>query len=79
MHIPKTVIVTGASQGIGAGLVNTFLERGYNVVATSRQVSSSGAFRVSNQIALVDGDIGDPETATRVIGTAIDRFGSVDA
>jgi NAD(P)-dependent dehydrogenase (short-subunit alcohol dehydrogenase family) len=79
MNIEKTVIVTGASQGIGAGLVNTFLERGYNVVATSRQISSSGAFRVSNQIALVDGDIGDPETAMLVIETAIARFGSVDA
>ena len=37
----KTVIVTGASQGIGAGLANHFLERGYNVVATSRRVSQS--------------------------------------
>lgn len=76
---PKTVIVTGASQGIGAGIVNAFAERGYNVVATSRQVTSSDAFRASNQIALVDGDIGDPDTARRVAETAISRFGTIDA
>ncbi|PSH68326.1 3-oxoacyl-ACP reductase [Phyllobacterium brassicacearum] len=79
MPTPKTVIVTGASQGIGAGIVNAFAERGYNVVATSRQVTSSDAFRASNQIAVVDGDIGDPETARRVAETAISRFGSIDA
>jgi NAD(P)-dependent dehydrogenase (short-subunit alcohol dehydrogenase family) len=79
MPTPKTIIVTGASQGIGAGIVNTFVERGYNVVATSRQVTSSDAFRASNQIAVVDGDIGDPETAKRVAETAISRFGSIDA
>ncbi|WP_064682751.1 SDR family NAD(P)-dependent oxidoreductase [Rhizobium bangladeshense] len=75
----RTVIVTGASQGIGAGLVNAFVERGYNVVATSRQVSASDAFQASDRLALVDGDIGDPETAARVAKTAIDRFGSIDA
>ncbi|UXN61334.1 SDR family NAD(P)-dependent oxidoreductase [Phyllobacterium zundukense] len=79
MPIPKTVIVTGASQGIGAGIVNAFAERGYNVVATSRQVTSSDAFRASDQIAVVDGDIGDPETARQVAETAISRFGSIDA
>ncbi|MDR6633213.1 NAD(P)-dependent dehydrogenase (short-subunit alcohol dehydrogenase family) [Phyllobacterium sp. 1468] len=79
MPTPKTVIVTGASQGIGAGIVNAFAERGYNVVATSRQVTSSDAFRASDQIAVVDGDIGDPETARRVAETAIGRFGSIDA
>ncbi|WSH63437.1 SDR family oxidoreductase [Rhizobium ruizarguesonis] len=78
MTTKKTVIVTGASQGIGAGLVNAFIERGYNVVATSRQVSTSNAFQASDQLALVDGDIGDAETAARVARTAIDRFGSID-
>jgi NAD(P)-dependent dehydrogenase (short-subunit alcohol dehydrogenase family) len=75
----KTVIVTGASQGIGAGLVNAFVERGYNVVATSRQVSASNAFEASRKLAVVDGDIGDAETARRVAETAIGRFGSIDA
>jgi NAD(P)-dependent dehydrogenase (short-subunit alcohol dehydrogenase family) len=79
MQTRKTVIITGASQGIGAGLVNTFVERGYNVVATSRKVSASHAFQTSSQLALVDGDIGDPETAIRVAETAISRFGTIDA
>ncbi|ANK92259.1 MULTISPECIES: SDR family NAD(P)-dependent oxidoreductase [Rhizobium] len=79
MTTHKTVIVTGASQGIGAGLVNAFVERGYNVVATSRQVSASDALKASDRLAMVDGDIGDPETAARVAKAAIDRFGSIDA
>ncbi|MGR9464026.1 SDR family NAD(P)-dependent oxidoreductase [Rhizobium leguminosarum] len=78
MTTRKTVIVTGASQGIGAGLVNAFIERGYNVVATSRQVSTSNAFQASDKLALVDGDIGDAVTAALVARTAIDRFGSID-
>ncbi|RUM00225.1 SDR family NAD(P)-dependent oxidoreductase [Rhizobium chutanense] len=79
MSTAKTVIVTGASQGIGAGLVNAFVARGYNVVATSRQISASEAFKASDKLALVDGDIGDAETAARVTRTAIDRFGAIDA
>lgn len=79
MQTRKTVVITGASQGIGAALVNAFVDRGYNVVATSRQVSASDAFRASSQLALVDGDIGDPETATKVAETAMDRFGTIDA
>ncbi len=79
MQNRKTAIVTGASQGIGAGIVNAFVERGYNVVATSRQVSASDAFRASSQLALVDGDIGDPQTARKVAETAIGRFGTIDA
>ncbi|MGO8075743.1 SDR family oxidoreductase [Rhizobium leguminosarum] len=79
MTTRKTVIVTGASQGIGAGLVNAFIQRGYNVVATSRQVSASEAFQASDRLALVDGDIGGAETAALVARTAIDRFGSIDA
>ncbi|MBX7220036.1 MAG: SDR family oxidoreductase [Blastocatellia bacterium] len=75
----KTMIVTGGSQGIGAGVVNAFLERGYNVVATSRNITDSGAFKVSDRLALVDGDIGNPATATQVVNTALGRFGSIDA
>ena len=52
----KTVIVTGASQGIGAALVQAFLDRGYNVVASSRSVSKAGVTPSPN-LALVDGDI----------------------
>jgi NAD(P)-dependent dehydrogenase (short-subunit alcohol dehydrogenase family) len=57
MTSKKTVIVTGASQGIGAAAVHAFLDRGYNVVATSRNVSKAG-FAPSPTLALVDGDIG---------------------
>ena len=75
----KTVIITGASQGIGAGLVNGFLGRGYNVVATSRRVSQSAEIGASDRLALVDGDIADPETAKAAVGTALARFGSIAA
>jgi NAD(P)-dependent dehydrogenase (short-subunit alcohol dehydrogenase family) len=74
---PKTFIVTGASQGIGAGVTKAFLERGYNVVANSRKVTESG-LTPSDKLALVDGNIGDPATAAKIIETAVSRFGSVD-
>jgi len=73
----KTVIVTGASQGIGAAIVHAFLDRGYNLVATSRSISKA-AFAPSPNLALVDGDIGQAATAEKVAQTAIDRFGSID-
>jgi NAD(P)-dependent dehydrogenase (short-subunit alcohol dehydrogenase family) len=75
----KTVIVTGASQGIGAGVVQAFLDRGYNVVANSRNITKSGAFAESAQLALVDGNIGDSSVAARAVETAISKFGSIDA
>jgi len=74
---PKTVIVTGASQGIGAAIVQVFLERGYNVVATSRNVSKAG-FAPSSNLALVDGDIGQLATAEKVAQAAVSKFGSID-
>ena len=73
----KTVIVTGASQGIGAAVVKSFLQRGYNVVATSRNVSKAG-FDPSPNLAVVDGDIGQASTAEKVAQTAISKFGSID-
>jgi NAD(P)-dependent dehydrogenase (short-subunit alcohol dehydrogenase family) len=79
MQKSKTILITGASQGIGAGLVNTFIERGYNVVATSRHVSRSTEIKASSRLALVDGDIGDPTTAKKVAETAVETFGSIDA
>src|SRR5258708_26391377 len=75
----KTVIVTGASQGIGAGVVKAFLDKGYNVVATSRSVSKSKELPASPKLALVDGDIGDAAVAAKVAETAISKFGSIDA
>lgn len=78
MAAKKAAIVTGASQGIGAGLVKAFLERGYRVVANSRTISKSNAFHDSEDLALVDGDIGQPETAAKVVNAALSRFGSID-
>jgi NAD(P)-dependent dehydrogenase (short-subunit alcohol dehydrogenase family) len=75
----KTVIVTGASQGIGAGVVRAFLDRGYNVVANSRTVTKSGAFAEAPQLAVVDGNIGESAVAARVVETATSKFGSIDA
>jgi NAD(P)-dependent dehydrogenase (short-subunit alcohol dehydrogenase family) len=75
----KTVVVTGASQGIGAGVVQAFLDRGYNVVANSRNITKSGAFTKSAEVALVDGNIGEGAVAARVVETAMSRFGSIDA
>jgi NAD(P)-dependent dehydrogenase (short-subunit alcohol dehydrogenase family) len=57
------VIVTGSSQGIGAGLVKAFLDRGYNVVANSRNITKAGAFEASDKLALVDGSIAEAATA----------------
>src|SRR5215510_1062480 len=74
----KTAIVTGASQGIGAGVVKAFVERGLNVVATSRKVTQSTEVAASGRVALVDGDIGLPATAAKVVETALARFGSID-
>jgi NAD(P)-dependent dehydrogenase (short-subunit alcohol dehydrogenase family) len=54
------VIVTGASQDIGAGLVKAFLDRRYNVVATSRSITKTGGFKASDKLELVDGSIADP-------------------
>jgi NAD(P)-dependent dehydrogenase (short-subunit alcohol dehydrogenase family) len=76
---PKTVIVTGGSQGIGAGAVKAFLGRGYNVVATSRNVTKSKELLSSSKLALVDGDIGEAATAARVAETALSTFGTIDA
>src|ERR1700743_523647 len=75
----KTVIVTGASQGIGAAVVKAFLERGYNVVGTSRNATKSAELRASAKLVLVDGDIGQAATGKKVVDTAVQKFGSVDA
>jgi NAD(P)-dependent dehydrogenase (short-subunit alcohol dehydrogenase family) len=75
----KTVIVTGASQGIGAGIVKAFLSRGYDVVGTARSATKSKELAASGHLALIDGDIGQFETAQKVANIAIEKFGSIDA
>src|SRR5437016_9712731 len=77
--LPMTAIVTGASQGIGAGIVNAFVERSFNVVANSRRVTQSTEVAASDQVALVDGHIGEPATAAKIVETALARFRSIDA
>jgi NAD(P)-dependent dehydrogenase (short-subunit alcohol dehydrogenase family) len=70
----KVGIVTGASQGIGAGIVRQFLAKGYSVVACSRNIATTGR----PNLVEVAGDISQPETASLVIQTAKERFGRVD-
>ena len=70
----KVVVVTGASQGIGAEIVKAFRKLDYRVVATSRSIRPSD----DPNILAVAGDIGDPATARRVISEAVAHFGRVD-
>jgi NAD(P)-dependent dehydrogenase (short-subunit alcohol dehydrogenase family) len=70
----KTAVITGASQGIGAALVEAYRDLNYRVVATSRTIKPS----TDPDILAVAGDIGDPKTAERVINEGIARFGRID-
>ena len=70
----KVVVITGASQGIGAGLVEAYLNQNYRVVATSRSIQASAR----PDVLSVAGDIGDPATGPRVIAEALKQFGRVD-
>ncbi len=71
---PKVVVITGASQGIGAGLVRGFLDRGYRVVANSRTIEPVD----SPDVLTIAGDISEPAVAERVIQSAVAKFGRVD-
>ena len=73
-HERKVVVVTGASQGIGAGLVAAFREQNYRVVATSRSIKQSS----DDDVLTVAGDIGDRRTAEHVISEGLARFGRID-
>jgi NAD(P)-dependent dehydrogenase (short-subunit alcohol dehydrogenase family) len=72
----QTAIITGASGGIGAGLVEGFLQEGYNVVATSRDANRNSAN--SGSLVLLDGDIGKQQTAADAVDAAINNFGAID-
>jgi NAD(P)-dependent dehydrogenase (short-subunit alcohol dehydrogenase family) len=77
MDKKQTVMVTGASQGIGAAVVKAFLDRGYNVVGNSRSFAKS-EFKPTSHLALVEGDVGDPTTAENTASVAMSQFGSID-
>lgn len=70
----KVAVITGASQGIGAGLVDAFRKLGYGVVATSRSITPS----TDADVVTVRGDIADAATAERVVAEALSRFGRID-
>jgi NAD(P)-dependent dehydrogenase (short-subunit alcohol dehydrogenase family) len=70
----KVAIITGASQGIGAGLTKAYRERGYAVIVTARSIGSSE----DDGIVAVEGDIADPDTAQRIVDAAVERFGRID-
>jgi len=74
MDTRKVAIITGASQGIGAGLVEGYRGLGYAVVANSRTIEP----REEEDLVTVAGDIADPEVAARIVETAVARFGRVD-
>src|SRR6266852_3054140 len=70
----KVVVITGASQGIGADLVRAYRDRNYRVVANSRSIKPSS----DPDILAVAGDIADPKTAQRIVSQAVERFGRID-
>ena len=74
----QTAIVTGASSGMGLAITQALLERGYRVVANSRTISKSKDLEPSENLFLVDGDIGKKDTATMVAAAAIRHFGRID-
>lgn len=74
MSTDKVAVITGASQGIGAGLVKAYREAGYRVVANSRSIRPSE----DPDIVTVPGDIADPKVAEALIAKAVERFGRVD-
>jgi NAD(P)-dependent dehydrogenase (short-subunit alcohol dehydrogenase family) len=75
----KTAIVTGGSQGIGAGVVKALLDRDYNVVANALHFTKSNGFDRSAKLALVEGNIAESKTAQQITEVAKSKFGSIDA
>lgn len=74
----RVALVTGASSGIGLALTKALLSKGYSVVATSRRASKCAELAPSTQLAVIDGDVADRETAERSVREAVRRFGSLD-
>ena len=70
----RVAVITGASQGIGAGLVTGYRRQGWAVVANSRTIKPSD----DREILTVDGDVAEPAVTTRIIGAALGRYGRID-
>src|SRR6266478_2856263 len=75
---PPIAIVTGASSGIGLGITQALLERGWRIVGTSRTISKSKDLKPSPGLVLVDGEVSKKETAVKVVEAAIQHFGRID-
>lgn len=73
-EVQKVALITGASQGIGAGLVAAYRAQGYKIVANARTIKTGS----DKDIIAVDGDIADPKTGERIVAAALDTFGRVD-
>ena len=71
----KVVIITGASRGIGAGLMRAYRDRNYRVVANSRSIEPGA----DADVLAVSGDISEPETAEQIVRAALERFGRIDS
>src|SRR5262245_19174492 len=78
MNNSRTAIITGASSGIGLGMSQALLAKGYRVVANSRNITKSNSLPGSENVALVDGDIADKAVASRAVETAVQKFGRLD-
>jgi NAD(P)-dependent dehydrogenase (short-subunit alcohol dehydrogenase family) len=70
----KVAVITGASHGIGAGLVSAYRQAGYNIVANARTIGAS----TNPSIVNIAGDIGEPDTADRIMKEGVDKFGRLD-
>ena len=71
----KVAIITGGSRGIGAALVSAYADAGYAVIANARAIGPS----TNAKVVAVSGDVGDPETAGRIVDEAVRRFGRLDS
>src|SRR5450756_792214 len=71
----KVAVITGASQGFGAGLVKAYRDRNYRVVANSRSIKPSA----DGDVLAIPGDISQAETAARIIAEALAHFGRIDS
>jgi NADP-dependent 3-hydroxy acid dehydrogenase YdfG len=71
-------IITGASSGIGLGLTQALLERGWRVVGTSRTISKSSELKSSPDLVVVDGEVSKKQTAATVVEAALKHFGRID-